>query len=365
MNQLQEGNPQAFSIHCTNVTGIGAIHVVSELLPLLEKYSGGHHIKLFLPQSGPLSQYKPHKQTTSARIYRRLLPRLISRAIECLFMVKKFNQHPPLLVLGDIPIRGCHDQVVFLHQSHIIPPSINPFSKNNLSFIISRWLFRSNLRFVRRIIVQTETMQDALHQAYPETQEKTVVITQPPPSWIKSLSYTSNKSSPHDGLILFYPAAYYPHKNHKIFNHIASSLQERWPVKEAVLTIEPTDNPNPSLKWLRCTGILSPQQCMEQYSRCHALIFPSFAESYGLPLVEAMTLGLPIVAADLPYARMLCKDQAIYFDPNNTDTLKDALIELRQRLLNGWQPDWSQSLQNIPSSWDSVAQMTLDVLTKP
>lgn len=50
------------------------------------------------------------------------------------------------------------------------------------------------------------------------------------------------------------------------------------------------------------------------YETCDALVMPSRAESVSLPLLEAMRLGLPIVAVDKPYAREACRQAAIFVD---------------------------------------------------
>ena len=46
-----------------------------------------------------------------------------------------------------------------------------------------------------------------------------------------------------------------------------------------------------------------------------ALLFPSFTEGYGLPLLEALTLDVPVVAADLPVFREIAGDLPHYLDP--------------------------------------------------
>ncbi|HYE72551.1 MAG TPA: glycosyltransferase, partial [Blastocatellia bacterium] len=51
----------------------------------------------------------------------------------------------------------------------------------------------------------------------------------------------------------------------------------------------------------------------EIYRSSDIFVFPSYTESFGLPLVEAMASGLPIVASDVPVNRELCGDAAIYF----------------------------------------------------
>lgn len=46
-----------------------------------------------------------------------------------------------------------------------------------------------------------------------------------------------------------------------------------------------------------------------------ALLFPTFAEGYGLPLVEALSFGVPVIASDLPVFREIAGDIPDYLDP--------------------------------------------------
>ena len=50
-------------------------------------------------------------------------------------------------------------------------------------------------------------------------------------------------------------------------------------------------------------------------SHAQALLFPSFAEGYGMPLVEALLLGLPVIASDLPAFREIAGEVPEYVDP--------------------------------------------------
>ena len=51
----------------------------------------------------------------------------------------------------------------------------------------------------------------------------------------------------------------------------------------------------------------------ELYRACDAFVCPSYAESFGHPLLEAMAAGLPVIASDLPVQREVCGDAARYF----------------------------------------------------
>jgi glycosyltransferase involved in cell wall biosynthesis len=57
------------------------------------------------------------------------------------------------------------------------------------------------------------------------------------------------------------------------------------------------------------------------YDRVDGCLFPSICESFGHPLVEALALRKPIIAADRPYAREICGLHAKYVDPKCAETL--------------------------------------------
>ena len=58
-----------------------------------------------------------------------------------------------------------------------------------------------------------------------------------------------------------------------------------------------------------------------------ALLFPSFTEGYGMPLVEALALGTPVIASDLPAFREVAGDIPEYIDPLDGKRWKDTIIE--------------------------------------
>lgn len=67
------------------------------------------------------------------------------------------------------------------------------------------------------------------------------------------------------------------------------------------------------------------------YASCAALVAPSMLEGFGLPVVEAMACGAPVVAADLPWARALGGEAIAYAHPERTGNWVGVLTPL----LNG------------------------------
>jgi hypothetical protein len=232
-----------------------------------------------------------------------------------------------------------------------------------LKYRIARRLFRWNQGRVSAFIVQSEAMRLALEKSYPEIAGRVHVILQPVPRWLEAHRGCRSKRASHDGagLRLFYPAANYPHKNHALLGRIGAAEAAAWPVESLTLTLPPAANPNRGLSWLRCVGLLDAEQVVSAYKGADALLFLSLTESYGFPLVEAMWVGIPILCPDLPYARALCGEGAIYFDPSDPSSLKSAVVRLEQRLADGWWPDWSRQLSRLPGGWSEVARRVMEV----
>jgi len=64
------------------------------------------------------------------------------------------------------------------------------------------------------------------------------------------------------------------------------------------------------------------------YRGAHALVMPSKYEGFGLPLIEAMACGTPVLASNATAIPEACGDAALYFDPGRIDSMVDALDQL-------------------------------------
>lgn len=66
------------------------------------------------------------------------------------------------------------------------------------------------------------------------------------------------------------------------------------------------------------------------YRSADIFVFPSYTESFGHPLIEAMASGLPVVAADVPVNRELCHEAAIYFAPFDISACASAIQQVAE-----------------------------------
>ncbi len=107
-------------------------------------------------------------------------------------------------------------------------------------------------------------------------------------------------------------------------------------------------------------GYLKDADLCRAYNQAAGLVFPSLAEGFGIPLLEAMACGCPIVASAIPSTLEVAADVPIYFDPADPSTLIPALDRL---IAEGRDSARSQAgLQRVQQfSWDKTASETLQV----
>jgi glycosyltransferase involved in cell wall biosynthesis len=139
---------------------------------------------------------------------------------------------------------------------------------------------------------------------------------------------------------LFYPSAVYNYKNHLIILKALKILEEDIQKKIILnLTCDREDFKfylnEPTLFKINFLGRITFNETLKIYKHSNALLFPSFIESFGLPLVEAASFGLPIIASDLPYAHeVLHNYEGVHFAPPNNERIWAIEIS-RILLLNG------------------------------
>jgi len=77
-----------------------------------------------------------------------------------------------------------------------------------------------------------------------------------------------------------------------------------------------------------CTGAVSDDDLACLYSACEAFVFPSIAEGFGLPVLEAMKCGAPTICSDSSSLPEVAGDAAILVDPKDEVALAEAIVGL-------------------------------------
>lgn len=235
----------------------------------------------------------------------------------------------------DTPARGRRPLAIYMHQALPFQTDykLSPIKAGERELAwrqyILRWLILFSIRRSVITFVQTKWLANSLNQL--GQHGKTVVIGHTIAS--DQLNPASPAVEPKQ---FFYPAAGTSYKNHRtlhlalrILNGKGIELTGKIAVtltKEQLIEITGLD-PSRELQWYRPLGWIEPEQVLQEYSRS-ILVFPSLVESLGLPLYEARSLGIPIVAGDTGFGREALEKYAnvSWFNTTDPTSLAEAMV---------------------------------------
>lgn len=75
------------------------------------------------------------------------------------------------------------------------------------------------------------------------------------------------------------------------------------------------------------TGFIDDEDLVSVYGNATCFIFPSMYEGFGMPPLEAMSCGVPVISSDAASLPEVCGNAAIYFKSDDIESLKKAIIE--------------------------------------
>jgi glycosyltransferase involved in cell wall biosynthesis len=199
-----------------------------------------------------------------------------------------------------------------------------------------------------QFIVQLEWIKAAFVRRYKVLPERVHVCSptiEPPKATVDAINMPVDS----DTLNLFYPAYAYPYKNHRLLNEALLRIDEMLPCKVALYLSNFSNFSNFSNVEIYAMGIIPYGKVLWLYRHVNALLFPSFIETFGLPLTEAASFGLPVLAADLPYAREVLAgyDGATFVNHQDAEAWGNAILSLcrnpaqrfasfAQQQIDGW-----------------------------
>lgn len=136
------------------------------------------------------------------------------------------------------------------------------------------------------------------------------------------------------GKYYFYPAATWPHKNHlrlvKAFKKVATDSPD---IKLVLAGIKKQNDAKVQAEITKLglqgrvfmLGYVDDAELSKLFNNAFALVFPSVFEGFGIPVLEAMAVGVPTLISDTTSLPEVGGSATLYFDPKNANDIADKM----------------------------------------
>lgn len=350
-----------------NTRGIGRYteELIRGLIPLLEPSDS--LILLVKDPSHCIFQGNPRVEIHQANAHwysfkeQLFMPWILSQVKADVVHIPHWNV--PLLYRGPL-VLTVHD-LLLLHPEAEKSAKIS--TKHPFIFWMKRLGYRLTLwhamRQAKVVFVPTEYVAKDINRFYPDATIPRVTsegLPQLPVAYHQSLSYES---------FLFYVGSAYPHKRLDLILEAWPILADRYPHLHLVLGGEldvfmkrhQHTAAKKNLPRVHFPGRLSDEQLANHYSQATAFLFPSANEGFGLPPLEALSYGCPVVSSDSTSLPEVLPREGVFFfqngDVNGMIRAIDQILEHPSEAREAVQRSLSDL--RLRYDWKKVAEKTL------
>jgi glycosyltransferase involved in cell wall biosynthesis len=283
-------------------------------------------------------------------------------------------------------LRSPAKQILLLREGGLFDPFYlaNMTATQGLGYVANRYLRRQLMLWSARradhIITPTHAMRDSLALWQPSILEKCTVN---PYGTINDMFKPADRQRGwrDDGVLrMLYVSVYYPHKVPSLICRAVDRLNEAGLASHGRITMsrEEMNYMNGStfdqilIEDAAARGVITLgrhayRALPELYNSHDVFVFPSVSETFGHPMAEAMSSGLPLAVADTPVNREICGDAALYFEPFSVSGLVAAVRtldtnpDLRRRLSENGRAralrhfGWEDHVDRLIETFEAVA----------
>jgi len=241
--------------------------------------------------------------------------------------------YSPMIVRGK--------KIVFMRHLFLVEdyPQLYDDPKNYILEKFRKLIFSLTAKTSDIIIVQRIFMKEALLLRYGKVMSKIVIMPNPVSNLIDRSKIANTYIADN---YVFYVSRYYPHKQHVFLLQMVDKYKtvlrkERIKfyitVDKNAADIETRNFLNKISEYnlddiIYNLGEIPNNKLSLYYGAAKCFFFPSTSETFGNPLLEAMSFDLPIIVPNLNYAKDICRDAGIYYEFNKIDDAFDKIISL-------------------------------------
>lgn len=286
-----------------------------------------------------------------------------------------YRQHLDLVHFPyfNVPVGYRRPFVVTLHDLTILRQATGrATTRPRWYYLLKMAGYRAELRFIthsRRMIAISETVKQDIVRSLRVAKEKITVIHEAVDQELLTAASRPLVKPPY----ILAVGNFYPHKNLTRLVLAVRRLTSghRYPNLKLILA-GPKDffysRMKKSLKELELLGrvqfVLHPsdRELAGLYRQAECLVFPSLAEGFGLPGLEALALGCPVACSDIPVFREIYQNAPVYFSPEDIAGIASALDRVLRLKTAERQKKIETGLATAARySWEECARRTQEV----
>lgn len=356
----------------------GGLSVATNLIAALGRQRNAHRFLIVVPSEKAYQQlaYPAGASVMSVRMRLGWFGRVCFDSIVLPGKVRAFRPDV-LFCMGNFGLtRPPCPQAILFHKPQMVYQR-DLWDRENLSGRIRNALIKTQIKRslsgTQLVMCQTEVIARRFREVFGYTGDIRIrpnAVSQV----LKESELGANNAIPailsglENKALLFSLTRYYPHKNLEAIVECFTRYPDEMSGVVCLITISASDHPRAAmlLRTIKNRGLeqriinIGPirQEALPAYYRqARALLLPTLIESFSATYIEAMAYGCPIVTSNLDFAREICADAALYFDPNDPASMKNAILAVARD--NGICRILSEKGRNRArmfwKSWDDIA----------
>lgn len=197
-------------------------------------------------------------------------------------------------------------------------------------------VFKNALSKSCKIITVSQASKRELIKHYHVPEDKIIVTYEASEPRLANVDPPKNLLHPTPRSYILYVGNAYPHKNLNRLLNVFKNIQERFPKIQLVMVGQidtfykrlEKETKVKKVPRVTFTGEVTDNNLAWLYSNALCFVFPSLMEGFGLPPLEAMSYGCPVVAANVSSIPEVCDEACLYFDPTNEIDIEQKITQI-------------------------------------
>lgn len=238
-----------------------------------------------------------------------------------------------------------------------------------IKYLGYRFVMKNTVSRAKKIITPSNFVKNNLTNRFKIPEKKVAVTYEGSPSFFDISIYRKEKILEKYNIkkpYLLYVGSLYPHKNvesvvlalklvKKDVNLVIVSSRNVF--AERFIGFVKKEGAEELVKFL---GYVPDEELAVLYKNAEAFIYPTLSEGFGLPGLEAMVAGTPVLASDIPVLKEVYGDAALYFNPRSTDDIAHKIQQVLEGLTRSLLVKAGEK-RIKQFSWRKMAKQTLSV----